>query len=481
MKRIAFNTLGCRLNQYETDALVTEFRDAGYEIVAWAEKADAYLINTCTVTDRSDRKSRALINQAVRAAGGAAADNVAGMASAASSATVAGEAAAARGAGMAAAAPLVVVTGCFVENAADGFKADDRITYAIDNDKKAGIFSVIDGHLRGEPVDPNTIEANRFSYQDSTRGFHTRSAVKIQDGCDNSCSFCIIPRVRGRAVSRPLPDVLDQASKSIKAGVKEIVITGVNIGRYRHGDAGFSQLLEEILDLDGDFRVRVSSIEPDGGASKNGDSWESGFLALLDHPKLCAHLHLCLQSGSDNILKAMRRQYSVSGFLEFVDTIRKRRPDFNFTTDIIVGFPGETEEDFSLTLKAAGAAGFSHIHTFPFSVREGTKAARMEDQIGYQEKARRAKIVRDLSVANKRAYRSSLIGKRQTLLIERIGNGVAGGYGELYVPIEVPVAAPGKTGGRSGTELAINTFIPVRLTGLSTGDDPVLTGVREEE
>jgi threonylcarbamoyladenosine tRNA methylthiotransferase MtaB len=461
MKRIAFNTLGCRLNQYETDALVTVFRDAGYQIVKWNDDADAYIINTCTVTDKSDRKSRALINQAIRSAG----------------AVTAGQPAAADA--IAVNAPVIVVTGCFVENKAGGLSTDDRITYAIDNDRKAGIFTIVDSHLRGDPVSLDAIGVNRFSFRDPGRGFHTRSAVKIQDGCDNSCSFCIIPRVRGRGVSRPMPDVLEQVSESIEAGAKEIVLTGVNIGRYRYGDSSFSYLLEEILNIDGDFRVRVSSIEPDAGVSQNGDSWESGFLELLDHPKLCAHLHLCLQSGSDTILKAMRRRYTVSGFLGFVDTIRKQRPEFNLTTDIIVGFPGETEEDFSQTLKVVEAAGFSHIHTFPYSVREGTKAAGLEDQIGYQEKARRAKIVREISVARKRSYRSNLIGKHQRLLVEKIEKGVATGYGEFYVPIQVPVADIGDNDDRCKAELAPNTFVPVRLSGLSTGDDPVLIGARK--
>ncbi len=471
MKRIAFNTLGCRLNQYETDSLVTEFRDAGYKIVPWNEEADAYLVNTCTVTDRSDRKSRALINQAVRAAGSGARRARETAAGAAECAGSPEKAQAARRV-----SPVVVVTGCFVENAADGLKADERITYAIDNDRKAGIFRVIDAHLRGEPVDPCKIEAGRFSFRNSARGFHTRSAVKIQDGCDNSCSFCIIPRVRGRGVSRPLSDVLEQVAASVDSGAKEIVITGVNIGRYRYRDAGFSHLLKEVLDLDGDFRVRVSSIEPEAGEPQNRDSWEPGFLELIDHPKLCSHLHLCLQSGSDKILKSMRRRYSVAGFLEFIHTIRIRNPDFNLTTDIIVGFPGETEEDFSETLKVAETAGFSHIHTFPFSVRNGTKAAGMEGQIAYREKVRRAEIVRNLSVANRQAYKDGLVGKRQTVLIEKIENGIARGYGELYVPIEVVITPAGGSGGGT-TDAAVNTFMPVRVAGISPGDDPALKGV----
>lgn len=452
MKRIAFNTLGCRLNQYETDALVTEFRDAGYEIVNWKESADAYVINTCTVTDRSDRKSRALINQAVRAAAGAAG----AAASAAASA-----------------APVIVATGCFVENGAPGEVADDRITYTVDNDRKGSIFAIVDGHLNGSPAVLNTLSPGRFSFGESSGGFHTRSAVKIQDGCDNSCSFCIIPKVRGRGVSRPLPEVISQVSASIEAGAKEIVITGVNIGSYRHEEAGFSHLLEKILEHDGDFRVRVSSIEP--GDLNSGGTWEREFMGLLDHPKLCPHLHLCLQSGSDTVLRLMRRRHTVSDFLETVGEIRKRRPEFNLTTDIIVGFPGETKEYFLQTADVVRAVGFSHVHTFPFSVRSGTKAAGMEGFVSHGEKARRAKIIRDLSITNKRAYRESLIGRGELLLIEKIENEIARGYGEHYVPIEVEL--PGGGSG-SGTNLPeTNSFLPVKVAGLGSGDDPVLKGV----
>ena len=446
MSSIAFNTLGCRLNQYETDALASDFLKAGYRIVDWNEKADAYVINTCTVTDRSDRKSRALIYQAFRAAQGSAGFS-----------------------------PVIVVTGCFVENEANKLSMDHRVTYAVDNDRKARIFTIVDGHLRGQPVDLENLPSDRFAFGDSSRGFHTRRAIKIQDGCDNYCSFCIIPRVRGRAVSRSFEEVVAQAGESIEAGAKEMVITGVNIGRYRDGEAGFVDLLRRILSLDGDFRVRVSSIEPEIGSPHKPDSWEAGFLELLDHPKLSPHLHLCLQSGSDRILKAMGRRYSASDFFEMADALRRRYPEYNLTTDIIVGFPGETEDDFALTLEAIQRAAFSHVHTFPFSMRPGSRASGMKHQVSYQEKARRAELVRDLSARQKRAYRERMVGRFQRLLIEKMENNVARGYGENYLPIEVSLKTGKKRGAAEGV-VAVNTFIDVKLTGLESGEDPVLIG-----
>ncbi len=467
MRSIAFNTLGCRLNQYETDALVSTFRDAGYRIVKWNEQADAYVINTCTVTERSDRKSRALVYQALRAA---EAGGDRWRASGAADGRTA-----ARGA-LKAAAPVVLVTGCFVEN--EGQALDDgRITYVVDNDRKAFIFDIIDGHLNGAPVDPGALTADRFSFGDSGGGFHTRRAIKIQDGCDNFCTFCIIPHVRGKAVSMPAPQAMRQASEAIGAGAKEIVITGVNIGRYRHNNVGFSELLGEILDLDGDFRVRVSSIEPDSG--KRTGSWESGFLNLVNHPKLCPHLHLCVQSGSDRILEAMDRRYGASDIVETVKAVRERRADFNFTTDVMVGFPGESEEDFSQTLQLIEEVGFSHIHTFPFSVRPGTLAADLGSRfphVRYEEKARRAKEVREISAIQKCRYRESFIGKSQLMLVESVTDGVASGYGEHYLPIEMPVGSSTGSGRPEKGNIAVNSFVPVEVTGIGPGQDSVLRG-----
>ncbi len=444
MKRIAFSTLGCRLNQYETDALVSTFRDSGYKIADWGDKADAYVINTCTVTGKSDRKCRALIYQALRAGERPAQEH----------------------------RPVIVVTGCFVENPQNGFAGDERITYTVDNDRKSSIFSIVDSHLRGNPVDIDGIPGDRFGFLDSTNGFHTRSSAKVQDGCDNRCTFCIIPRVRGRAVSRPLGQILQQVSASLESGAKEIVITGVNIGSYRHSGDGFSEMLEKILDVEGDFRVRVSSIEPEGGWARDGYFWERGFVELLHHPKLCPHLHLCVQSGSDRILKAMGRRYSVFDVLKTVEAIRDRRPDFNLTTDVMVGFPGESDEDFSATREVIEKIGFSHIHTFPFSARPGTAASKMKGQVRRTVKLERAKEVREISNTQKRQYRAGFPGKVQAVLVETVVDGVAGGYGEHYIPIEF--AAPGAQTSPAGS--IINTIVPVKIESIDSVGEPTLRG-----
>jgi threonylcarbamoyladenosine tRNA methylthiotransferase MtaB len=247
----------------------------------------------------------------------------------------------------------------------------------------------------------------------------------------------------------------------IDQSAREIVLTGVNIGRYDHDDVSFTRLLADLLELPGNYRIRISSIEP--------DAWEGGFLPHVGHPKLCPHLHLCLQSGSEKILRLMRRQYTVSGFLEFVYAIKKRQPEFNFTTDIMVGFPGETVEDFLASCGVAREVGFSHIHTFPYSQRHGTPAEGMPQQIPSKVKTERARAIRGISDHYKRGYRESLIGKNQTVLIERVSNGKAYGYGQHYVPVVVPADA----------RVVIGEFYPTRVKSVSADDELRLIGSRQ--
>ena len=259
---------------------------------------------------------------------------------------------------------------------------------------------------------PGSLKEDIFGFTVAEKSFHTRSMIKIQDGCDNFCTFCIVPMVRGRAVSRPEKDILENIRQVIDLGYKEIVLTGVNISRYDHEGLNFTGLLEKILELEGNFRVRISSIEPEGFGNQLYD--------LFSHEKLCPHLHLCLQSGSDRILMQMRRVYTLPSYMNIVDQLRARFPLFNFTTDIMVGFPGETEEDFEATCKVIREVGFSHVHTFKYSVREGTRAARMDDQIPSKIKNERSIIVRNLAAENKLRYRKLFAGLTQTVLVENI-------------------------------------------------------------
>ena len=423
-RRVAFKTLGCRLNQYETDALVTDFDKAGYQLVNFDESPDVVVVNTCTVTNQSDQKSRTTISQAARA----------------NSNTV------------------VVVTGCMANNFKEKLESQDNITFVVENNRKSSVLALVDAHFSREILHPNQLPQDVFRYEPVQKSLHTRSAVKIQDGCDNFCTFCIIPMVRGRAVSRPVEEVLESVRKTLENGFKEIVITGVNIGRYEDGEDRFEDLLAKVLDVPGDFRVRISSLEPDGFGDR--------FVGLFNHPKLMPHLHLCLQSGSDKTLLRMRRMYDVAQFRKTVNLFRSVYPDFNFTTDIIVGFPGETDEEFQETIDAVKEFNFSHVHTFKYSVRKGTRAERLENHVPERIKTERSAKIRELSEENKKQYYQSLVGKTQNVLVEKVSKIKASGYGDLYVPVEF-----------HGRDIQKNTIYAVKLTGLSgEGEKLILVG-----
>jgi threonylcarbamoyladenosine tRNA methylthiotransferase MtaB len=423
-RKVAFKTLGCRLNQYETDALVTDFDEAGYKLVNFDQSPDVVVINTCTITNQSDQKSRTVISQAARKNKNA----------------------------------VVVVTGCMANNFKEKLESQDNITFVVENNRKSSILSLVDAHFSGEILHPEQLPQDVFRYEPVRKSLHTRSAVKIQDGCDNFCTFCIIPMVRGRAVSRPVTDVLESVRKTIENGFKEIVVTGVNIGRYEDGESKFEDLLAKILEVPGDFRVRISSLEPDGFGDR--------FVELFSHPKLMPHLHLCLQSGSEKTLLRMRRMYDVEQFRKTINQFRSVYPDFNFTTDIIVGFPGETDEEFQQTLDAVGEFNFSHVHTFKYSVRKGTRAERMENHIPEKIKTARSAQIRELSEENKLRYYQSLIGKTQNVLVEKATKTKASGYGDLFVPVEF-----------QANNVQKNTIHTVKLTGLSgEGEKLVVVG-----
>ena len=386
--------MGCRLNQYETDALVTQFHQSGYKVVDYSEVADITVINTCTVTNQSDQKSRNIINHAARKNRGG----------------------------------LVVVTGCMANNHKEQLEANEKITYVVDNERKSQIVSLVDSHFKGEVLHPDSLGGDVFGFETVDQSLHTRTSIKIQDGCDNFCTYCIVPSVRGRAVSRSIGKILENVKRVVDNGFKEIVITGVNIGRYEYEQYSIEKAIEKIVELPGDFRVRISSLEPDG--------FGPDFHRLFQHPKMAPHLHLCLQSGSDPILLKMRRMYTTRSFIEMIETFRKEMPDFNFTTDVIVGFPGESEHDFLQTVNLVREVRFSHIHTFRYSRRKGTRAHRMEDQLEERIKSERSEVIRTISEENRMLYMNSMLGKQQRVLIEKVdAQGVAHGYGEHYLPV----------------------------------------------
>lgn len=422
MKKVSFKTLGCRLNQYETDALVTRFHQAGYQVVDYATPADITVINTCTVTNQSDQKSRNTINHAAR-------KNPAG---------------------------LVVVTGCMANNHKEQLEANEKITYVVDNERKSQIVSLVDAHFKGEVVHPDSYSGDIFGFETVDKSLHTRTSIKVQDGCDNFCTYCIVPSVRGRAVSRPLEEILENIRRVVDNGFKEIVITGVNIGRYESEQYNLERAIEKMVELPGDFRIRISSMEPDGFGPE--------FYKIFQHPKMAPHLHLCIQSGSDTILKRMRRMYTTRSFMDIVENFRKEISDFNFTTDVIVGFPGESEQDFEETARVVKEARFSHVHTFRYSRRKGTQADRLEEQIEERIKAERSEVIRQISEENRLLYMESMLGKTQRVLIEKVNKkGVAQGYGEHYLPIQFSTADRTK-----------NVFRDVILDKVNPGDPSII-------
>jgi len=428
MKTIAFKTLGCRLNQYETDALASTFQNNDYKLVDFESEADIYVINSCTVTHQSDHKSRNFINQANRRNK----DSV------------------------------LVVTGCMANNAKEELENRDEINYVLENDNKSALFSLVEAHFKGELKHPSQLDKDLFAYGATEKGFHTRSMIKIQDGCDNFCTFCIIPSVRGRAKSRSYQAILDNVKAVVDQGAKEVVITGVNIGRYEFENYKFDDLIEAILNLDGDFRLRISSLEPDGFGDK--------FLGLLSHPKMTPHLHLCLQSGSDEVLLRMRRMYTINTFKNTVEKVRAIRPDFNFTTDIIIGFPDESEKDFTDSCDMIKDLEFGHVHAFKYSIRKGTRAERMENQIPEKLKTERSAVLRDIAEESKLKYRSQFIGQTQRVLVETINGNTAKGYGEHYIPVQFEAEG-----------LKKNTFYNIKINEIDSEKDGLLLGTQTKE
>ncbi len=415
MNTISFKTLGCRLNLYETDALASKFRERGFVTDGDFENSDAeiFVINTCTITNQSDKKSREYINRAIRKGS------------------------------------LVVVTGCMAEQYAKKYLPDSAQVIVVDNKHKNLIYEIVEAHLGGEIVDTKTLDGDVFGFEAAKETFHTRSIVKIQDGCNNFCSYCIVPYVRGRAVSRRVEDILSNIKTELGYGFKEIVLTGVNISKYNYNGVGFEDLIKQILEIDNDFRLRIASIEP--------DDFSDSFVQLFKNPKLAPHIHLCLQSGSNDVLKRMHRHYTREEFLGIVDKFRAIIPDFNFTTDIIVGLPGETEDDFVQTLEVARKIVFGHIHAFKYSRRSGTLADKMDNQIDEKIKNKRSKILRDLSEKLSSDYLQKVVGKRQILLTETIENdGFIYGYGENYVRIKMKTFDGVKT----------NEFYTVKIVGV---------------
>ena len=388
--RVALHNLGCKTNSYEMDVMAIKLREAGCEIVPFTDKADIYIINTCTVTNIADRKSRQMLHKAKKENPDA----------------------------------IVVAVGCYVETGIDGVKKDESIDLAVGNNKKSEIVEILNTFLDAKGTNKDkTLGGTSIIDINHTNEFenmllselpeHTRAYIKIQDGCNQFCTYCVIPYARGRVRSREMKDILAEIKGLIQKGCKEVVLTGIHIGSYGvdQGQPMLVELVENIAQLAGIERIRLGSIEPRLVTEENAKR-----LAAVD--KLCPHFHLSLQSGCDSVLKRMNRHYTAAEFAEGVRLLREAFDRPAITTDVIVGFPGETEEEFEECRKFVEDINFYEMHVFKYSPRKGTVAAGMKDQLTDREKSERSDVLIDLTERQSLIYRNSFIGEKVGVLWE---------------------------------------------------------------
>lgn len=412
MKKAALHNLGCKVNSYETEAMTQLLEKNGYEIVPFSEKADVYIVNTCSVTNMADRKSRQMLHKAK-------ANNP---------------------------EAVVVATGCYVQTAAEKVKQDLSIDIIVGNNKKKEIVNIL-GEFYKKKENIHMIDINHTEeYEDleiSTVTEHTRAHMKIQDGCNNFCSYCIIPYARGRIRSRKMDNIKNEMKRLAEGGFREIVLTGINLGFYRDGENTLIDVIEMADKIDGIERIRLGSIDPEVVTEE--------FAARLGKvKKICPHFHLSLQSGCDSVLKAMNRHYTTEEYLEKCGMLREVFENPALTTDIIVGFPGESEEDFQTTLEFVKKVGFAQIHVFKYSKRAGTVAAKMPNQVDEKEKTKRSEKLIQAGLELTRQYRQGFIGKREEILFEenKIVDGKEYSVGHTKNYIEAAVENMGDISGK---------------------------------
>lgn len=394
-------TLGCKVNLYESMYLTSRLREEGFEIRDFSEVCDVYIINTCTVTNNSDAKSRKMIHSA-KAKNPKA---------------------------------CLVVCGCFVESANRDKNSNFDFSICnvvVGNRNKDKIPMYIKEFFKTGKNIVDLEDVREASFTDmfiNEAAGKTRAFVKIQDGCENFCSYCIIPFVRGKCRSKVKDKVIFEITELVRRGYKEIVLTGIHTGNYG-SDIGtnFASLLKEILTIPNLERVRISSIEI--------TELDEEFFELLKNPKICNHLHIPLQSGSDKVLKLMNRKYDTKMFLNKIKRIRAIRPDISLTTDVIVGFPMEEDDDFLDCLKFIRKVNFSKVHVFPYSMRNGTKAAGMR-QVDGKIKKERVQELLELSEDLERSYYESFISKTEKVLIEKVEEGIAYGHTSNYLYLKL--------------------------------------------
>lgn len=402
---VAFYTLGCKVNFYDTEAIWQLFKHAGYEQVDFEQTADVYLINTCTVTNTGDKKSRQIIRRAVRRNPNA----------------------------------IIAVTGCYAQTSPAeilDIQGVDLVIGTQDRDKLMDYIREL--HEQRQPINAvrNIMKTRAFEELDVPDFTErTRAFLKIQEGCNNFCTFCIIPWSRGLSRSRKAESVLNQARQLVAAGYKEIVLTGIHTGGYGDDMENYnlSDLLWDLDKVEGLERIRISSIE----ASQID---ERMIEVLNKSSKMCRHLHIPLQAGHDEVLKRMRRKYTTQQFAEKLARIREEMPNVAITTDVIVGFPGETDEHFRQGYEFMKQVGFSEMHVFPYSKRTGTPAARMEDQVDEEVKHARVHELIDLSEQMQLEYAQKFVGQAVDVIPERNTKGEQGtgklmGYSDNYLQV----------------------------------------------
>ena len=409
MRKIAFYTLGCKVNQSDTASMERLFREAGYEIVDFAEKADIYLINTCVVTNMGQRKSRQMIHRAIRKNPNA----------------------------------FIVVSGCYPQTAAEEVKAIQGVDLIIGNQDRAAVVTLVEAAATEQSIDAYD-NVKKLSAQTAFEELSadcetekTRAFLKIQEGCNQFCTYCIIPYARGPLRSRSLENIKDEVEKLVAAGFSEVVLIGIHLGAYgkelKNGTS-LTDAVKAALAVPGLARLRFGSLE-------SVEVGEDLLDLMASDERVQRQLHLPLQTGCDDVLKSMHRPYDTKIFAELIQKIRAKLPDVAITTDVIVGFPGETEENFAATKEFVRSCGFSKIHIFPFSPRKGTPAASFSGVVSEKVKQRRAVELAEVDRESHEKYCESMLDKTVTVLFEQesaegLWEGLSGNYVRVYAKSE---------------------------------------------
>lgn len=413
-RRAAFHTLGCKVNAYETEAMEELLQTAGYDIVPFTEQADVYVVNTCSVTNMAERKSRQMLHRAKKLNPEA----------------------------------VVVATGCYVQVSEEEARADAAVDLVLGNNQKRQIVTALDAYFEGRAFDDVLADVEKEQYEElevSTVLEHTRAFVKVQDGCNQFCSYCIIPYARGRVRSRRMENVIAEIKRLAEAGIQEVVLTGIHLssyGREIDGESHLIELIEAIHPIDGISRIRLGSLEP-------RIITEEFVGRLKKLHKVCPHFHLSLQSGCEETLKRMNRHYTPEEYYEKCKLLRAAFENPAITTDVIVGFPGETDEEFDKTRQFLEKVHFYEMHIFRYSRRKGTRADKMENQIPEETKAQRSSILSSLESQMTKEFRTKWTGACVKVLLEERQeiNGVSYmvGHTPEYIKCAVETDAPDNT------------------------------------